>query len=277
MVPIICPNCGTENSAENRFCQSCGKALPVAAPAAAGKTVLSERKNKPAAQGQPPVEVPPPMPVLAMAPPPPPPPMAYAAYLQATSIRRLGIRSNGYSDVIEGAAPLAEKVKQEFLNLMAEVGIPGVHMAESNLISKGTEVRRYQVIDNSKGTSVAVRIAPFGKHLVISWDQFSIRKVNWLTIGILGGAVFLFTLLPIIFAGNFAYNFFAGFFNFIGSFLSWLLVPGLGILLFGKLLRDDWLAFYVVDLGDFSADDGVALSTVVDNALSLAVEKAHDK
>ena len=274
MAVTICPNCGAENPAGNQFCQSCGKALPVAADA--GKTVLSGRKNK-AAAPPPPVEVPPPMPISAMVPPPPPPPMTYSNYLLVTPIRKLGIRSDGYSDVIEDAAPLAEKVKGEFLKLMSAAGIPGLHMAESDLVSKGIEIRRYQVIDNGKGSSVAVRIATFGKHLVISWDLFSIRKVNWLTIGILGGAVFLFTLLPIIFAGNFAYSFFAGLYNFIGSFLSWLLVPGLGILLFGKLLKDNWLAFYATDLDDFAADDGVALSTVVDNALSLAVEKAHDK
>lgn len=274
MATTICPNCGAENPAGNQFCQSCGKALP--ATADAGKTVLSGRKNKPAAV-PPPVEVPPPMPVSVMVPQPPPPPMPYSNYLLATPIHKLGIRSDGYSDVIEDAAPLAEKVKAEFLRLVSAAGIPGLHMAESDLVSKGFEIRRYQVIDNGKGGSVAVRIAPYGKHLVISWDLFSIRKVNWLTIGILGGTIFLLTLLSNLFAGNFAYDFFAGLFNFIGSFISWLLVPGLGILLFGKLLKDNWLAFYATDLDDFAADDGMALSTVVDNALSQAVEKAHGK
>jgi hypothetical protein len=294
MGSIICPNCGTENPGENQFCQSCGKALSAPKPAAADKTVIADRSKKAAVPPPPSVGAatsapkpvretqtppPPPMPVGAAVPPPPPlaPRSGPQGDYQATSINKLGICTDGWSDVIEEAAPLAEKIKQEFLKEMNAAVIPGLHMAESNLVSGESEVRSYQLIYNGKGSSIAVRVAPFGKDLAISWNLFSQRSINWLTVGILGGSVFLITFLFHLVNGAFNTYFFVGFFNFITTFLSWLLVPGLGLLLFGKIMRDKWLAFYAKDIDEFAADDAAALSTVVDNALSLAVEKAHDK
>ncbi len=64
---MFCPNCGTKNPPDAKFCESCGTNLATAAPAA------------PPAQAAAPPAAPPPPPAVAAAPayqqqPPPPPP-----------------------------------------------------------------------------------------------------------------------------------------------------------------------------------------------------------
>lgn len=294
MESLVCPNCGNLNPGENQFCQSCGKPLKPAIPTSADKTMLSDRSQKasdqvplppPASEGTPPpltlgTPVPPPTsegtpPPMSFSPivPPPPPPAPQHLYT-GTPIRNLGIRVDGWSDVVEDAALSVDNVKLAFLDEMNSTRIDGLHMAESDLSSGGGEVRKYQLIYNGKGASVAVRIAPFGKNLVASWDLYTHRRINWLTIGILLGVVFICALISDLIIGIFGIGFFRGFFTFIETMMNWLLVPGLALLLLGKMIKDDWLAYFINDLDEFAAEDAVALSTVVDNALSNAVKTA---
>ena len=48
--------------------------------------------------------------------------------VQATPISKLGVYTDGWSDVIEGGAPLADKVKREFVNNLKAAEIPGLHV-----------------------------------------------------------------------------------------------------------------------------------------------------
>jgi hypothetical protein len=191
-----------------------------------------------------------------------------------TPIQKLGLHADGWSDIVENKADLAEKVKQVFVEKINGEKIPGVRVTDATLSNNEMESRPYQLVHNSRGATVAVRIAPYGKNLFVGWDLYTHRAVNWLTIGLLVGVVFLLAFLDILFADYYDYNFLMGVFGFIGTFLSWMLVPGLALLLLGKIFKDDWLAFFVKGLNEFAADDAVALSTVVDNALSLAIEES---
>jgi hypothetical protein len=119
-------------------------------------------------------------------------------------------------------------------------------------------------------------VAPFGKHLVVSWDLFTRQSVNWLTIGVLAGAMFVLAFLNHILGGT-SLRFFYGLFSWWGTFINWLLVPGLAVMLFGKILKGDWLAFYKKEPGNFAEDDAIAITTIVDDALSNAVEKALEE
>ena len=294
MEKLICPSCGVENPAGNSSCQSCGKPLVQVPPAESDRTVLSNRgaqaqvvppppsteqtiMTPPAEPIKTPEMVPPPPPVMNAAPVPPPPPPPTYAYFQTTSIKSLGVYTDGWSDVIEGGAPLAEKVKQEFENNLKAAEIPGLHIAESTLAGENGETRKYQVVSFGKGMTVAVRTAPMGKHLVVSWDLFTKQSFNWLTLGILGGAVLVLAFLTHILGGLFYGAFFSGFFGWLATFINWLLVPGLAIMLAGKILRGDWLAFYIREQDEFAADDAIALATIVDDALSDAVDKALEE
>jgi hypothetical protein len=279
MAKNICPNCKTENDPKNIFCQSCGASL-VAAPAS----------PPPAPTSTPPPAPVPPAPAKAAAMPPPmqavPPPPAYGQppaygyppapmYYMGTPIKQLGTHTDGWSDVIEDGAPLADKVKAAFVEQMNAEKIPGMRITEANISNDQMENRQYQLVSGPLGTTVAVRIAPYGKNLAISWDLFTKREANWLTIGLLGGIVFLLAALDTVaYSLSFYYDFFYAVFNFLGTLISWLLVPSLVLVLLGKIIKDDWVGLFVKDPNPFAADDALSLTTVVDNALSEAVEIA---
>ena len=281
MATIICPNCKTENPGTNQFCQSCGSSLKSSIPAVNDKTVMSKRVKEPAAQTPPPPAASMPPPVIVVPPPPsqgasvPPPVYAAAPVYMGTPMRNLGIRSDGWSDVIAEAADLTDDVKKAFLDEIDAAKLEGVRIAESDLRSGAGDIRKYQVLYNGRGATIVVRVAPFGCSLVVGWDLYTRRTINWLTIGLLAGIVFVCALLQNIIGRVFYMDFFGGFFSFLGVFINWLLVPGLALMLLGKLVKDDWLGYYATDLDEFEADDAVAFSTVVDNALTTAVEKAH--
>lgn len=272
MATIVCASCGTVNDAKNLFCQACGKSLNAAAPAASDKTVVASRKavETPPAPVAAPVAPPPPTPAAPVMPPPPP---AYVPPApMGTPISSLGLRSDGWSDVLEDAAALEETVKEAFVKEVKAAGLPGLAVGES-LLTNGKSTRKYLVLYNGNGANVVVRFAAYGKDLLTSWDLYTKRKFNWLTIGLLGGIVFLLTLIYQV-LGHWGL-FYNGLFAFLQVFLSLLLVPTLALMLVGKLIKDDWLGLFVDDLDEFAADDAIALTSLVDSALSRAVESAQ--
>jgi hypothetical protein len=189
-----------------------------------------------------------------------------------TPIKDLGVRADGWSDIIEDGAELADKVKKAFAEEMVSEKLPGVRVTDVQLSTGEMETRPYQLVNDSRGITIAVRVAPFGKNLFVGWDLYTRRSINWLTIGLIGGIVFLLAGLDVFTTSYYYSEVLNGIFGVIGTFINWLLVPSLFFLLLGKIVKDDWLAFYVKDLNEFAADDAVALSTIVDNALSHAVE-----
>lgn len=281
MAKTICPNCKTENDPKNVFCQSCGASL-VAAPVMPPPS--------PAATPPPAMTLPPAAPRVAAMPPPPvqavPPapnygqPPAYGyppapMYYMGTPIKQLGTHTDGWNDVIEGGAELAEKVKAAFVEKMNAEKIPGVRITESNLSNDKMENRQYQLVSGLQGMTIAVRIAAMGKNLAVSWDLFTKREANWLTLGLLGGIVFVLAVLDTVaYSISFYNDIFYAIFNFIGTFISWLLVPTLVLLLLGKIIKDEWIGLFVNDPNPFAVDDAIGLTTVVDNALAAAVEQA---
>lgn len=272
MATIVCASCGTVNDAKNLFCQACGKSLNAAAPAASDKTVVASRKTveTPPAPFAVPVAPPPAIPAAPVVPPPPP---AYVPPApMGTPISSLGLRSDGWSDVLEDAAGLEETVKEDFVKEIKAAGLPGLAVGES-LLTNGKSTRKYLVLYNGNGANVVVRFAAYGKDLLTSWDLYTKRKFNWLTIGLLGGIVFLLTLIYQV-LGHWGL-FYNGLFAFLQVFLSLLLVPTLALMLVGKLIKDDWLGLFVDDLDEFAADDAIALTSLVDSALSRAVESAQ--
>ncbi len=272
MATIVCASCGTVNDANNQFCQACGKSLKAAAPAASDKTVVASRKaaTPPPAPAAAPVAPPPPMPAAPVMPPPPP---AYVPPAPlGTPITSLGLRSDGWSDVLENAASLEAAVKEAFVNEVKASELPGLAVGES-ILTNGKSSRKYLVLYNGNGANVVVRFAAYGRDLLTSWDLYTKRKFNWLTIGLLGGVVFLLTLIYQI-LGHWGL-FYNGLFAFIQVFFSLLFVPTLAVMLVGKLIKDDWLGLFVEDLDEFAADDAIALTSLVDSALSKAVESAQ--
>lgn len=293
MDKIICPKCKAENDARNLFCESCGTQL--AKPPAAEKTVAASRA-KPVAAVPPPAPVqpmaappaapvmqaPPPAPVARPTPPPaqgyPQQPYGYypGQMYGGTPIKQLGVRSDGWSDVIEDAAGIADKVKGAFVEEMGAQKIQGLRVTNVSLSNGAMETRAYQLVNDARGTTIVVSVTPYGKNLFVGWDLYVHRSINWLTVGLLGGIALVIAVLD-TWAINYYYSgFFASVFGFLGTFLNLLLVPSLAILLFGKIVKDDWTAAFVKSLDEFGTDDAVALSTVVENALTRAIEKGKE-
>jgi hypothetical protein len=240
-------------------------------PAAVEKTVRAPRKTIAATE----VAATPPALKTATPPPvtPPPPIPAYPPAVYGTPIRRLGSRIDSWSEVIDNSAAAADAIAGAFLKEIEDLKVDGVRAATSDLTSGSSGLRKYQVVTNGRGATVAVRFAPMGKDLYFNWDLYVHRPINWLLIGIAGGISFLLALFTAIYAGSFIF----GLVSFFTTFFNLLLVPGLGLLLFGKLLKDDIWGFYLNTPDDFALDDANALSILVDDAATRAIEKSMDE
>lgn len=251
MESIICPNCKSPNTGESQFCQVCGSPL----------TKLVEE----------PAVLPTPAQPAAAPVVPPPIPAAPAALVYAgTPVQSLGIWLDGWSDVIDGAAGQADEIKAEFVQEMQEAGIPGLRTADSILTSGSAQPRSRRIIQNASGATVSVNIAPFGKGLRVGWDLYARRSPNWVTIGVLGGAVLFFALLSSLNSFRFDSGL-GGFLTFFKVFVTWPLVPIAVLMIAGKIFKDDIWAFFVKDLNDFALEEAESLGMAVDSALSNAI------
>ena len=287
MATLICSKCGTENPPDNLFCQNCGTTLKGVQPEGGDRTVMASRPKPPEI---PPVEAvvetPPPAPevpvVESAVPPstlppvvpvvPPPPPTPRAPQVFGTPIHKLGARMDDWSEIVEEAGEQADEVAEAFVEEIKAAEIPGVNVTPATLTSGASEARKYYLVHNGKGATAAVRFAAAGKDLYYSWDLFTRRSINWLVIGITLGVVFLISLIPTILTWI-SGSFFYGLYSLFSSFLGLLLVPGLGLLLAGKLFKDDIWGFYLSDLDDFALDEANLLGSVVDDCVSKAIEK----
>jgi hypothetical protein len=84
--------------------------------------------------------------------------------------------------------------------------------------------------------------------------------------------VFVLAVVSAVLSGI-ASNFFYAILSFFQIFLGLLLVPGLALLLLGKLFKDDIWGFFFKDQDAFMLDDANGLSLLVDDALSRAIEQ----
>lgn len=189
-----------------------------------------------------------------------------------TPINQLGMHVDGWSDIVEDGADLADKVKQAFIEKISKENIPGLRITDVLLSANEMQPRPYTLVTNVPGVAVTVRAVPYGKNLAISWDLYTKRSANWLTIGLLGGIVFLLAVLDMIFIAIVGADFFSALFSFISTFLGWLLLPTLVLLLLGKIIKDDWVGLFVKNIDSFAADDADSLTTIVDNDLIEAIE-----
>jgi len=249
MDKILCPKCNTENPEKNVYCEVCG------AP-------LREEAQKP-----------PVMPTSAVPPPPPPLPpiMPAAPRVYGTPLSSLGGWMDSWSEVVEGEAEAADKVTEAFIEEIKTADVEGVGISSADLVSKGAAPRKYHIVHNGRGSNLAVRIAPYGKDLWVSWDLFTRRSPNWLTLGIWLGAIVFLLLVGGILSWVF-YSFMTSLSVFFSLALSLVLVTGFGLMLAGKILKDDVWGLFINELDDFELDDASALSSLVDNSLVNALD-----
>ena len=286
MATLICPNCKTANPPDNLFCQACGTSLKGVKLDTGDKTVIAARTKETPIPPPVLVSVPPPSIPQKTSPPPTPkvlpppvaagattPPAAYrpVPVYSGTPIQKLGVYMDGIADILPGEALKVDAVIKVFIDEIQKVKSEGISVASSDLTSGTAAPRKYQLIYNGKGATVAVRFAPTGKDLFYSWDLYTRREIRWLTIAIVGGAALILAVLTGIFSGL-GGGLLAGLLGFFNTFLGLLLVPGLALMLLGKILKDDIWGLYINDLDDFAADDANALAYIVDDAVVTAID-----
>ncbi len=272
---IICPNCKTINPGENVFCQSCGTKLDAAAPAFAASTP----PPPPTVQAVGAVPPPAPTPPAYM---PPPPPQAYMPV--ATPISKMGIKVDEYNDIVPESAEDAAFAKETFVDLLAEIALPGVTVSEG-LYKTGSRQRPYTTIKHPAATILA-DISPVGKDLQGSWMLYVKRTLNWLPLAILGGVALLLPLAwsfwnPAKLMGMMGELFGAGnFFKpqflfplYVFGFLGIIILGVLGFMLVGKVIKDNPWWLFVKDVNDIDWQDINLFQTEVHEAMIYALEE----
>lgn len=268
---IVCPNCKTVNPVTNLFCQACGTSLAAA-------TIASAPATPPA----PPAAPYPPMPPkqASYAPPPPMPPQQ-AAYGQppapvyvAPAISKLGPKVDEFSDMVPELGDKAVNVEEAFVNALKEKGLPGVNITKSNFTA-GAKQRAYVSITNPAGATMLADFVPVGKDLATNWSLYTKRAINWLVVGIVGGAAIFFALLTFIFGLISLWGFGSAWAQFF-TVLSLLLIAGILVVgLLGKIMKDDPIALFVKDMDDISWEDTNILQSVVHDTMIDAIEKVQ--
>lgn len=269
---MSCQGCSAFVLAGNRFCNACGQ---LASASVASTEYIVD------------------VPVVAAEPRAAPP--VNAGVWQETSpkaLYRFATRIDSWGDVIDTLGERAAQLRETFQARMLAQGLPSMGY-EVTRFGIGADQRKYLVIRPlHRGGRVTVSISEFGQNLYIAWDMWLTRAVRWPVILGMLGVSFLFG--PIVIAlGVIA--------SVLGSRsisnLFWFVVPiavfcvNFFLLTFlfgylGRMVKNDPLAFFVVETNDFEVQDLRALLltthyTLLQSADAVGIEvsrlRAKDK
>ena len=200
-------------------------------------------------------------------PPPPPPPAPRPP--AAPVLEHLGVRVEGWADLITGAGDQAQEVQHAFVESFNARQLPMVRLEPIDFSSGGMK-KPYWVV-RTQTESTTVQIEAKGKDLFLGWSQYVKRTLNWQMIGILAaiafGVSFLTSLSLIGSFGFFILNWFFGTFN-------WLLPVVVIALIVGYVWKGSFWYFFLQEPGEMMKADRTALMLAVHQSLSSACEKA---
>lgn len=280
---IICPNCKTVNPATNLFCQSCGTKLAAATVVSATAAQAAVPPPPPPYTAQP-IQTPPP----AAYPPPPtlppqqpaygqPPAMPYQApapMFIAPAIKSLGAKVDEFGDIVPELGEKAAKVEETFISMLKEKDLAGVNVAKSTYTA-GSHQRAYVGITSPAGATILADFLPVGKDLAANWSLYTKRSINWLTVGIAGGAAFLFAFIAFI-TGLFSYSGFTyGWTQFFTVFSTLIIAAAIVLAVLGKVMKDDYFGLIVNDLDEIAWEDTNVLQSIVHDTMIEAIEKVQ--
>ncbi len=136
-------------------------------------------------------------------------PLGLSATTLSFSRGNIGEYQAGWRALIEGMADRTNDVKNSFLQLVKEHNIPEIKhaavRATEQPIGEMIQSREYYVVEklysNGAKSTLAVRIAPFGKDMYVEWLHYELGVLNWPLIAIagLGGCILTFGFLLILF------------------------------------------------------------------------------
>jgi hypothetical protein len=184
-------------------------------------------------------------------------------------IERLGVRADGWMDLIAGEAGKAAEIEKTFVDELKARDIPLVNIDRMEF-NAGFNMKPYLVAHHPAG-AVAVNVEAVGKDLVCSWALYTPQIPNWKMIGILAGIAFGVSFLTSLGTiGNFGFFFVQWVFGTFG----WLWQVALVALLAGQIWKGSWQHFFLVGASDSTKESLAVLVLAVHQSLLAAVEKA---
>lgn len=289
-----CSNCGTENAATNRFCQVCGTALVAQVPESApepSQASMDWRYMESDAAAKAIESTPGPSRVLDAPSPkrsvPSPANTANVSQLGRTRIDRLGLRLDGWADLIDGAGSQADDLLQFVHRRLSVREMPQVSLDDRALTVGGMagERRRYHLVGHQVGATLALYIASFGHDLYVTWDLFVRRVWNkslLIAIVIFAGITNIFWGIGGLIGGIESEKFWV----FLSGLFGWVIgtaFSAIGICILvgvaGLILKRSFWAFLTYEYNHFRADDIAAMMFAVHHSIlegldSIGVDRA---
>lgn len=187
-----------------------------------------------------------------------------------TDINRLGVRIDGWADIVEGAGDKAEEAREATTQVLKNKEMPDVSINSTTI--RTSKDRPYLIIEMPNGACVTIYIGSFGKDLYATWDLYIRPVLNKdLIFAVLGIAAVLG------FIGAFRQNGWTGEseFSFIGwifSTMGWVIGGAILMGIAGFLTRRNIFAFFFKQLDIFDIDDIGAMGLDVHKGLLCALD-----
>lgn len=216
-------------------------------------------------------------------------------------ISKLGLRIDGWADLVEGAGDKSEVALQAVADTMRSRNFPKVEIKNENAAPNLTSSKRrpYVYVEMNNGASVTAYIGQYGTDLYAAWNLFVRPKLEPKTIIIIlvialliimpcgiSGLVASLSALGAI--GNALNNISFGetvslAWYYIGLIVSslcgnsiFLCITSLFLAFLvgfaGFIVKGNWLAFFIKELTAFDADDIAAMSLGVHKSVLLALD-----
>jgi hypothetical protein len=182
----------------------------------------------------------------------------------------LGVRIDGWSDLIPGAGDQAETIQDSFVESFNAREFPGARLEQAGFTSAG--IRKSYWVVRHAAESTAVQIEPKGKDLFVGWSHYARRTLDLQKLGILVGVAFIVSFLANLGAlvGSFGYFLLGWIF---GTF-NWLLPVTIIALVAGYIWKGSFWHFFMPEPDEMAKDDRTAAMLAVHQSLLDAVQKA---
>lgn len=227
------------------------------------------------------------------------------APLAQVNVNRLGLRLDGWADLIENMGDNVEAVRDQVHQILVERNMPDVEVKNANGIVGyfSSAQRRYTITTTSPGATTSIYVGEHGKDLYVSWNTYIRPLVNWIVLGVMfilailascalssplslpimgGSLVGLSAALSEL--GQFeelaglaslfsAIAFFVVLMCLCGGVISIFIFEAIIVGIAGLLFRRDFLGFFFIEPNVFDADDIVAMGLAVHKSVLKALER----
>jgi hypothetical protein len=188
----------------------------------------------------------------------------------ANNLAALGVRLDGWADVVEGACDKAGEVRTALDRVVRAKELPDLRVGQSHMSPtlQSSRQRPYLMVEMDNGASLAVYIGALGRDLYVAWDAFLRPVFNMQMIYILlGGAAGLSFLGAINDRPGTS-----AIFGWVFGFIAWTLAGAFVLAIAGRVMRGSFLAFFFKQLDVFDADDIAGVMMAVHKAVLHALD-----